>query len=60
MAKYWIARDFGGLLYAYINEPKRMTKMFTGYDNYLITYQYHWIFKDVTWENSPIEIDTDD
>lgn len=65
---WWIARDYGGAMYIYSSKPHRhrSTKVFISYDecgcsplpieNELIRVPEK-LFPEVTWENSPQEIE---
>ena len=49
----WIARDFDGMIYVYTNIPERLDRRFRG-DKWICLNIFDNLFKNVTWENSPI------
>lgn len=55
--RFWIARDKYGLLYLYDNMPEKRSEYFlpyTGYDDMPLDSR---LFPEVTFENSPREVE---
>jgi hypothetical protein len=55
--KLWIARDKNGELYLYNTRPKKLSRFFgynSGYDSMLLDES---LFPEVTFENSPQEVE---
>ena len=55
--RFWIARDKDGLLYLYDNMPEKRSEYFlsyTGYDDMPLDSR---LFPEVTFENSPREVE---
>lgn len=55
--RFWIARDKDGLLYLYDNTPEKRSEYFlpyTGYDDMPLDSR---LFPEVTFENSPQEVE---
>ncbi len=55
--KLWIARDMDGLLYLYDNIPDKRSKFFLSYLGYNEIRLDDRMFPEVTFENSPQEIE---
>lgn len=53
--KLWIARDEDGLLYLYMKKPYLTTHYFD--TKYLIGEIDKGLFPEVTWKNSPKEVE---
>lgn len=55
--KLWVARDWGGMLYAYFNEPIRDTvwKEWNS-DKFSLSIDDSF-FPDLKWEDEPIEVE---
>lgn len=50
----WIGRDEDGMIYVYVRLPVKMTSKFSGRGGWENLSMFKNIFKNVTWENSPI------
>lgn len=57
MTKMWIARDEDGSLYIYKGKPSRYNGFFDNDINYSSISLNSDLFPEVTWENSPQEIE---
>ena len=54
--KLWVARDWCGMLYAYLNKPIRDT-VWKGWDSYKVSLRIDdSFFPELKWEDEPIEI----
>lgn len=57
MTKMWIARDKDGTLCIYKGKPSRYEGFFDNGTNYSTIYLESKLFPEITWENSPQEIE---
>lgn len=55
--KLWIARDMDGLLYLYDNMPDKRSEYFLPYAGYNGILLDDEMFSEVTFENSPQEVE---
>lgn len=55
--KLWIARDTDGLLYLYDNMPEKHSEFFVSYNGYNEIRLDNKMFPEVTFENSPQEVE---
>lgn len=55
--KLWIARDMDGLLYLYDNMPDKRSEYFLPYAGYNDMPLDERLFPEVTFENSPKEVE---
>lgn len=53
----WIARDQNGVICLYENRPTKRNNYFVGIDNLGYIYLPKEWFPEVTWENSPKEVE---
>ena len=55
--KLWVARDWGGMLYAYLNKPIRDTGC-KDWDSYKVSLRMDdSFFPELKWEDEPIEVE---
>lgn len=55
--KLWVARDWGGILYAYFNKPIRDT-VWKEWDSDKVSLSIDdSFFSELTWEDEPIEVE---
>lgn len=55
--KLWVARDWGGMLFAYFNKPIRDT-VWKEWDSDEVSLRIDdSFFPDLTWEDEPIEVE---
>ena len=55
--KLWVARDWGGMLFAYFNKPIRDT-VWKEWDSDKVSLRIDdSFFPDLTWEDEPLEIE---
>ena len=55
--KLWVARDWGGMLYAYFNKPIRDT-VWKEWDSDKVSLHIDdSFFQELTWEDEPIDVE---
>ena len=55
--KFWVARDCGGMLYAYFNKPIRDT-VWKEWDSDKVSLSIDdSFFPELTWEDEPVEVE---